>query len=155
MRRPVSAVLLATSLAVSLAACGDPPMGQAEGASSVPADAPVSVDPADDYAGDFDLVGTEPFWIGRIRADVLVLERLEGAPVRLANPGVRLDGEQAVWDAEGAGETGPSHRLVMRLTPQPCSDGMSDRTFTHVAEARIDGVTLKGCAMRPNEARTP
>lgn len=146
MFRPGFVVLLA----LGLYGCGDGPMGLAEGAASAPADAPVPVDLAADYAGDFDLVGTEPFWSGRVRTEVLALDRLEGERVALANPGLRLDGDQAVWDAEGAGEPGAaSHRLVVRLAPGPCSDGMSDRVFTHTAEVWIDGTTLKGCALRP------
>jgi uncharacterized membrane protein len=134
---------------VLLAGCGDGPMGQSEGASAAPADAPTSVGP--DYGGDFDLVGTEPFWSGRIREDGLLLDRMEGGAVSLPNPGVRIDGEQGVWDAEQPGEAGAGHRLVFRLTPQPCSDGMSDRAFSHAAEVWIDGATLKGCAGRVEE----
>ncbi|MFT4253145.1 MAG: hypothetical protein QM608_11720 [Caulobacter sp.] len=134
---------------VLLAGCGDGPMGQAEGAGVAPADAPTSVGP--DYGGDFDLVGTEPFWSGRIREDGLLLDRMEGGAVALPNPGVRIDGEQGVWDAEQPGAAGGAeagHRLVFRLTPQPCSDGMSERAFSHAAEVWIDGATLKGCAGR-------
>jgi uncharacterized membrane protein len=137
-----------------LAGCGDGPLGAAEGPSSAPADAPASAGP--DYAGDFDLIGTEPFWAGKVRAEQLTFDRMEGGAVGLPNPGVRIDGEQGVWDAEQPAEPGaegekPGHRLVFRLTPQPCSDGMSDRVFTHAAEVWLDGATFKGCAARPED----
>ncbi|AYV45554.1 hypothetical protein CFHF_16715 [Caulobacter flavus] len=145
-----SAVVFAACLL--LAGCGDGPLGAAEGASSVPADAPAGAAPGPDYAGDFDLAGTEPFWVGRVREGGLTLDRMEGGAVTLSNPGVRIDGEQGVWDAEaGAPTGGQGHRLVFRLTPQPCSDGMSDRVFTHAAEVWLDGTTFKGCAARPED----
>jgi uncharacterized membrane protein len=137
---------------VLLAGCGDGPLGAAEGATSAPADAPAGVAPGPDYAGDFDLVGTEPFWAGRVRDEALTLDRMEGGAVSLSNPGVRIDGEQGVWDAEQPAEAGAAgHRLVFRLTPQPCSDGMSDRVFSHAAEVWLDGATLRGCAARTED----
>jgi hypothetical protein len=137
---------------VLLAGCGDGPLGAAEGATSAPADAPAGVAPGPDYAGDFDLVGTEPFWAGRVRDEALTLDRMEGGAVSLSNPGVRIDGEQGVWDAEQPAEAGAEgHRLVFRLTPQPCSDGMSDRVFSHAAEVWLDGATLRGCAARTED----
>jgi len=149
MMRFTAIAALCLALGLALAGCGDGPMGQSEGASAAPADAPTTVGP--DYGGDFDLVGTEPFWSGRIREGGLLLDRMEGGAVTLPNPGVRIDGEQGVWDAEQPGEAGAGHRLVFRLTPQPCSDGMSDRAFSHAAEVWIDGATLKGCAGRVEE----
>jgi len=137
---------------VLLAGCGDGPLGAAEGATTAPADAPAGVAPGPDYAGDFDLVGTEPFWAGKVREGTLTLDRMEGGAVSLPNPGVRIDGEEGVWDAEQPAEVGAEgHRLVFRLTPQPCSDGMSDRVFSHAAEVWLDGATLKGCAARTED----
>lgn len=137
---------------VLLVGCGDGPLGAAEGAASAPADAPAEVATGPDYAGDFDLVGTEPFWAGKVREGGLTLDRMEGGAVSLPNPGVRIDGEQGVWDAEQPGEAGAEgHRLVFRLTPQQCSDGMSDRVFSHAAEVWLDGAAFKGCAARTEE----
>lgn len=100
------ALLIAAAL--TLAACGAP-MGASEEAPP-PADAPVTVGP--DYSGDFDAVGTEPFWSVKVRAESLTLSRPDQADVATANPGVRADGEQGVWDA-----TADERRLVLRLTP--------------------------------------
>ena len=125
------------AIALTLAAC-EAPMGSTEEAPP-PADAPVTVGP--DYSGDFDALGTEPFWNVKVRAAGMTLTRPDQADVGAANPGVRVDGEQGVFDAT-AGE----RRLVLRLTPGDCSDGMSDRRYGYAAEVWIDGETLRGCA---------
>ena len=57
---------------------------------------------------------------------------------------MRIDGQQGVWDSNGAVED--KGRLVVRLTPGVCTDGMSDRVYRFYAEVWIDGETLKGCA---------
>lgn len=135
-----TAVLIAALLSTSLLAACDAPLGSNEDAPP-PADAPVTVGP--DYSGDFDAVGTEPFWNLKVRADGMTLARPDHPEVATANPGVRADGDQGVWDGT-AGE----RRLVLRLTPGDCSDGMSDRRYGYSAEVWIDGETLRGCASK-------
>lgn len=125
------------AIALMLAAC-EAPMGSTEQAPP-PADAPVTVGP--DYSGDFDALGTEPFWNVKVRAGGMTLARPDQPEVATANPGVRVDGEQGVFDA-----TVGEQRLVLRLTPGDCSDGMSDRRYGYAAEVWIDGETLRGCA---------
>jgi uncharacterized membrane protein len=129
-----------TVLFALVTACGPGPMGASEEAAP-PADAPDAL--AETYAGEFDAIGTEPFWSVKVRSSGLVLARPDQAERRLSNPGVRLDGDQGVWDAS-AGEA----RLVVRLKPGACGDGMSDRVYRYFAEVWIDGETLKGCAER-------
>ena len=125
------------AIALMLAAC-EAPMGSTEQAPP-PADAPVTVGP--DYSGDFDALGTEPFWNVKVRAGGMTLARPDQPEVATANPGVRVDGEQGVFDA-----TVGEQRLVLRLTPGDCSDGMSDHRYGYAAEVWIDGETLRGCA---------
>lgn len=139
MRSAVLIALLSTSL---LAAC-DAPLGSNEEAPP-PADAPVTVGP--DYSGDFDAVGTEPFWNIKVRADSMTLARPDHPDVATANPGVRADGDQGVWDG-----TVDKQRLVLRLTPGDCSDGMSERHYGYSAEVWIDGETLRGCASKTQD----
>jgi uncharacterized membrane protein len=107
-----------------------------------PADAPASAAPGPDFSGDFQLVGTEPFWGGRIQADGLTLSRAGQPDVSAANAGVRVEGDVGVWGVGG---------LVFRLRPEPCSDGMSDRRYDYRAEVTINGDVLKGCAARPRD----
>jgi len=123
-----------------LSACGESPMGASEGASSAPADAPASAPPGPDFSGDFQLVGTEPFWGGRIRADGLTLSRAGQPDVTAANTGVHVEGDVGVWGVGG---------LVFKLRAEPCSDGMSDRRYAYRAEVTISGQTLRGCASAP------
>ncbi|KQV62046.1 MULTISPECIES: COG3650 family protein [unclassified Caulobacter] len=134
-------VLIAVALLIT--ACGQSPMGSTEEAPP-PADAPIVVGP--DYSGDFDAVGTEPFWNVKVRAAGMTLSRPDHPDVTTGNSGVRIDGEQGVFDAM-AGE----QRLVLRLTPGDCSDGMSDRHYGYLAEVWIDGETLKGCASKTQD----
>ncbi len=129
-------------LVLTLAACGESPMGASEGASAPPADAPASAPPGPDFSGDFDLVGTEPFWGGTIRADGLTLTRAGQPEVGAANTGVHPEGDVGVW--------GTGH-LVFELQAEPCTDGMSDRRYGYRAEATINGEVLRGCAATPAE----
>ncbi|KQY95750.1 hypothetical protein ASD21_04360 [Caulobacter sp. Root1455] len=146
MLRPAAALCLTLGptlgLILMLAGCGEAPMGASEGASTAPADAPASAPPGPDFSGDFRLVGTEPFWGGRIQDDGLTLSRAGQPDVGAANTGVRLEGDAGVWGVGG---------LVFKLRPEPCSDGMSDRRYGYRAEVTINGQVLKGCAARPAE----
>jgi uncharacterized membrane protein len=144
MLRSAAALCLIFGLAANLAACGEAPMGASEGASSAPADAPASAPPGPDFSGDFQLVGTEPFWGGRIQPDGLTLMRPGQPDVTAANAGVRIEGDVGAWGVGG---------LVFRLEPEPCSDGMSDRRYDYRAEVTINGQVLKGCASRPADLR--
>lgn len=142
----IAAAMLRTAalsiLLLALAACGEAPMGASE-EPAPPADAPASAR-TPDYAGDIDVIGTEPFWAVKIRAASVALTRPDAPEVSNANPGVRIDGQQGVWDSNGVEEG--KGRVVVRLTPGVCTDGMSDRVYRFYAEVWIDGETLKGCA---------
>ncbi len=136
----------ALCLVLSLAACGESPMGASEGAAAPPADAPASTPPGPDYSGPFVLNGTEPFWSGRIQSDGLTLSRAGQPDVSAANTGVRVEGDVGVW---GVGA------LVFKLRPEPCTDGMSDRRYDYRAEVTINGQTLRGCAAAPLDPPKP
>jgi uncharacterized membrane protein len=132
----------AVCLILLLSACGEAPMGASEGASTAPADAPASAPPGPDFSGDFQLVGTEPFWGGRIQDDGLTLSRVGQPDVSAANTGVHVEGGVGSWGVGG---------LVFKLKPEPCSDGMSDRRYNYRAEVTINGEVLKGCASAPED----
>ena len=68
------------------------------------------------------------------------------AEMQVGGAGVRADGDQGVWDG-----TVGEQRLVLRLTPGDCSDGMSDRHYGYSAEVWIDGETLWGCASKTQD----
>ena len=145
MLRSAALVCSLLLLSVNLAGCGEAPMGASEGASSAPADAPASAPPGPDFSDEFNLVGTEPFWSGKIRGQGLTLSRAGQPDVTAANPGVKVKGEVGVWEAGD---------LVLRLKAEPCSDGMSDRRYPWAARVTLAGEVFNGCTLRPNASAT-
>lgn len=118
-------------------------MGSTE-PSAPPADAPAIVAP--DYSGDFDALGTEPFWSVKIRAGGLTFSRPDHQDAIAPGVSLKVEGETGVFDAVGGGR-----HVVLRLTPGECSDGMSDRRYAYFAEVRTGEERLKGCAARPED----
>jgi len=131
----------AVFMALSLAAC-DPRAHDSPGVATPPADAPAEtpVQATASFDGDFKLVGTEPFWGVEIRGGQLVLQRPDAADVVTPRPAPVIDGQGAVWT---------SGSLIVRLTPQACSDGMSDRRYAYTATVKAGEVSLRGCGDRP------
>lgn len=135
-----------------LAACGPGDNGGYD--TAPPADAPAGVtadapgDPAGAaWSGDFDLVGTEPFWAVQIRPAGLTLTRPDKPPLTVANPGAAADGDGGLWAAPG---------FVVRLSPGDCSDGMSDRKYPFNAVVTVsDQGELQGCGGPPRAASEP
>lgn len=88
-------------------------------------------------------LGTEPFWSVDISHDALVLSgpdrpNLRAAPVRRT-----LMADSAVF----RGETAEGVELTVTLSPQTCSDGMSDRTYPLTARVLLgDENRMSGCA---------
>jgi len=110
--------------------------------ASLPATPPKA---ADDYRGDLNLTGTEPFWGVQIRKDRITLTRPDHPDVTVPNPGVSVSGEAASWEAG---------QMSITLKPQRwCSDGMSDRQYPYAATVKVGTEVLKGCAYNP--AKTP
>lgn len=120
-------------IALGLAACG---AGREEAASPAPAAAALT-------AGDFDAVGTEPFWAVQVRKDSLTLSRPDHAELKVAAPAPEQRGGGLVWSAEG---------MTVSIAPGACSDGMSDRKYVYEALVRVGPEILKGCAYRPGAA---
>lgn len=116
-----------------------------------PASAPPPAEPAPSpqpigFEGDFNALGTEPFWAVEVRTSGLKLSRPGVADVVTANPGPKVEGAKAVWAGEG---------LVLTLKQGQCSDGMSDRTYAYAAQVMLAGTTMKGCAARPGSLSPP
>lgn len=129
---------LAVAALLALCACG----GQEEAApTSAPKSdtAPLGQQPGD-FSGEFNALGTEPFWAVEVRPEGLKLMRPGEEDRVYPNPGPRVEGAKAVWPAQG---------LVLTLTEGQCSDGMSDRIYAWYAEITLPDVTMKGCAARP------
>lgn len=115
-----------------------------EETAAPPASAPVS-----DFSGDFDLIGTEPFWNLKLRGGKeLVLTRPDARTVTAIAPGGEMEAGKAVWRAKA--ESGAPLTATIRVGE--CSDGMSDRTYAMSAEVEIEGRIYVGCAARPANA---
>lgn len=147
MRRSTAGI---AGLAVLLLAGACQPQAPDGSAARPPADAPKPppamtpgppAPPA--FQGDFDLRGTEPFWVVSVRAREITVMRPDHLTLKAANHGPRMAGNQAVW-ATLAGE----EPIVVVMVEQDCSDGMSDTAYAYAAELQVDGETLAGCAAR-------
>lgn len=123
--------------------------------ASAPADAPANAVSADaasvaleptPYDPPLSARGTEPFWALEVSEQTLTLTRPDAEPLSMANPGMRMEGEKATWDALSAGA-----RLYIVAEVKTCSDGMSDLSYPLTVEVRTGDVALKGCGARTAE----
>lgn len=131
--RRAAGVLLVGSLGACTASGGE------RGADSAPADAVVRAGTA---GRSFHVVGNEPFWSLEITAGGLRFrtpEDTSGARFPAATRSAA--GDTLTWNAAAGGRT-----IDARLWPATCSDGMSDREWTHTAVVRVDTTTYRGCA---------
>ena len=90
----------------------------------------------------FHAVGNEPFWSLEITAGGLRFRTPEdttGALFPRTSPSAA--GDTLTWSAAAGNRT-----IEARVWPAECSDGMSDRAWTHRAIVRVDSVSYRGCA---------
>lgn len=113
------------------------------GAAPAKADAAPGATSATGLAGvtRFTALGTEPFWnfaIDGTNAKYTTPENQAGTSFTLT----RTD------SAQGTAFAGPmdGKRVTILITPEKCSDGMSDNEHAYTVKAMIDGQELKGCA---------
>lgn len=98
---------------------------------------PTPVQPPTGFASPMRMVGTEPFWGARIAAEGITLSGADRAERRWAAVDPVVTRAGARWSAPGAEFT---------IVREPCSDGMSDRSYPFAAEVAVGGETLRGCA---------
>ena len=138
--------IFATALITGLALAACQPQSPDGSAAEAPADAPAPAATAaavpEAFQGEMLARGTEPFWMVRIGADTLTLERPDFDPVTAPNPGAVMEGQAAVWRTTSA----DGRPLSVTLRQGECSDGMSDLRYDYVAEVSLAGEVLKGCA---------
>ncbi|NEX94800.1 hypothetical protein [Caulobacter sp. 17J65-9] len=87
-------------------------------------------------------IGTEPFWGLDVTAAGMALTGPDRPKTEAPSPKLTAQAAQAVF----AGRTADGRDLTLTLTPGPCSDGMSDRTYPLTAVVTLAKETLKGCA---------
>ncbi len=139
-------LLSVAAASLILVGCSDPGKERmVERGAPAPGGAP-SAEPAVlngvDLSEPLHVLGTEPFWSVRIRADRLEYEGVDRPLRRAANPGPQVQGTTAVW----ATATDDGQALVVTLAATPCSDGMSDRIYPFTARVEIGAESLNGCA---------
>lgn len=87
--------------------------------------------------GIYRAMGTEPFWDLTIDpAQMIFTDR--GNNVRVAQPTPPVT-------VGFAGEIYQTPRIAVNIVHQPCSDGMSDRTYRDKVQATVDGRLFNGC----------
>jgi len=142
-------VILPAVAGLMLAACEaqTPATPSGREAPSTPATSPAPTStPAGlggvDLTGGVSVLGTEPFWNVTFDGSEITYTGLD-RPTQVAPRGEpTLSGQAASWTAQ----TDAGNALVVTLTVEECSDGMSDRTYPLSAEVVIAGETLHGCA---------
>ena len=136
-------IVLAATLAALTACSPQTPDGTV---APPPADGPAPAPPVaapipEEFSGDMDARGTEPFWGLQIRATQITLQRPDHPNAVGPNPGLTMAAGKAVWETMVG-----TDRLKVVLSVAPCSDGMSDLKYDYAAEVTLGGELLKGCA---------
>lgn len=141
-------IVLVASLSL-LAACAPqapdgsnaPPPADAPPQAAAPATPPAATPIPEEFAGDMDARGTEPFWGLQIRDTQITLQRPDHPAAVGANPGQVIKDGTATWTTQAGASP-----LVVTLSLAPCSDGMSDLKYDYAAVVKLGTETLKGCA---------
>jgi heat shock protein HslJ len=81
-------------------------------------------------------LGTEPFWNVEVTQTRINYADADGRQIAVANPGAQ---------PAAAGKTYTTNEIVIAITPQPCSDGMSDRIYADTVRVEAAGRSLQGC----------
>jgi uncharacterized membrane protein len=92
----------------------------------------------------FRMAGTEPFWALEIaRRELRFITPEDTSGLRFPRGPSVTSGDTLRWSAMAYGTT-----IEARIWPSQCSDGMSDRVWTHRAVVRVDSTTYRGCAVQ-------
>lgn len=86
-------------------------------------------------------VGTEPFWAATLAGGRLTYSTPEDQAGTTIT--VRRSGEPGAAVFSGTFAGAP---LRMRVTPGPCSDGMSDTVYSYTVELTVRAELRRGCA---------
>jgi uncharacterized membrane protein len=92
----------------------------------------------------FRLIGNEPFWSLEIDSTGMVFRTPEDSSGNRFPPSQPvMVGDTLRWNS-----VNQVSEVEAMVVPQPCSDTMSDRKWTHKAIVTIDRRRLEGCAER-------
>ena len=89
-------------------------------------------------------LGTEPFWALDVDSNGLrLITPDDTSGIRFPSIAPTVVADTVVW----AGQTDRT-AIEMRVWPEKCSDGMSDREYRYGARVTIAGTVYRGCADR-------
>lgn len=95
---------------------------------------------------EFSCRGTEPFWLVEIYQDSIVYERAGGKKIIYPPFKAQTKGDSTVYMTQ-AMVYGDTSSMVIKITPDSCSDGMSDHVYPFSVTIFRNGEILKGCAV--------
>src|SRR6476469_11061759 len=101
-------------------------------AALVAACQPIPGPPAPPYHA----LGTEPFWNLLIDERDVTFTQPDAQPIRQPRP-------QAIIGI--AGEIYQTPRINVNIVHAPCSDGMSDKSYSDRVQLNVDGRRFEGC----------
>ena len=104
----------------------------------------------DCYDYEFIALGNEPFWALDIvpTEQQMVFKNVgENKVYRFPYQPANIGG--GVYRFETSNEA--KDKLVVVIREEACSDGMSDNTYRYSAEVVLNGITLKGCAVKKGD----
>lgn len=96
---------------------------------------------------DFFALGNEPFWLMEIDKEKQISFLMVDSTQPTVFPYVAAiqQNGQYIYNTET-----PAAGMQIIITPQFCSDGMSDNWYEYKVEARYNGTTYMGCGVRLN-----
>ena len=89
-------------------------------------------------------LGTEPFWSVDIDGSQIAYSSLDEPEKRIA----RVTRQEAGGELRLVGTLGNAP-ITVRIIPETCSDGMSDRVYAYSARVQLGAQSLQGCAREP------
>ena len=112
--------------------------------SGTAAPSPPAAATSDSDVATFRGAGTEPFWALEVaRGELRFITPEDTSGLRFRREAPVTSGDTLRWSAMAQGTT-----IEVRVWPSQCSDGMSDRVWTHRAVVRVDSTTYRGCAVQ-------
>lgn len=140
--------LVALIALIGISGCGQrtPPESRTERADSTPAP---GVPRAPQVDSVLVALGNEPFWNVRVTTHEILYRDPEHQDGYRFPPvsAVEQDGARVFHTQRDIPAGDPSPRVLeLRVRPGTCSDGMSDRQYSMIAQLKIGEATLAGCA---------
>lgn len=91
----------------------------------------------DDEDDSYFAAGTEPFWLFGVEGGTMKFRPMDGEEIVIKSfTAKELSGNRREYR---------SKRIAADISPGPCSDGMSDRSYYDHVTVRVDGKEFRGC----------